>query len=138
MVHELGLTGSVSVEGPVPNSEVLVALRSARGLLFTSLRDTSSSQMLEAAAMGTPTVSLRHAGVRGLDYWYPASAGWGAAARSGTTAVRSLAHSLKQCLSASPDQWLEKSRASIELASLQTWDAKGDRMADTYHRMLST
>ena len=72
----------IHVPGGVDHRAVMQSLGTARALLFTSLRDTSSSQMLDAMSAGTPCVLLRHAGVRGLDLWYPAESGWVARASS--------------------------------------------------------
>jgi len=133
----LGLDGSIELRGRVAQPAVLAALRSSRGLLFTSLRDTSSSQILEACASGTPSVSLRHAGVNGLDLWYPRNAGWAAEAQSWRGAIRNLSRAIVSCLTAPDDEWAIRSGRCIDIASGQTWHVKADRMAQVYLSLLS-
>jgi glycosyltransferase involved in cell wall biosynthesis len=58
--------------GQLAWSEVRELLDSAKVLLFTSLRDSSGVQLLEAAARGVPIVALR---LHGAGEWVPPSAG---------------------------------------------------------------
>jgi len=137
LAGQLGVPDSVLVPGRVPQPAVVSALRSGRGLLFTSLRDTSSSQILEACASGTPSVSLRHPGVNGLDLWYPRNAGWAAEAKSWRGAIRNLSHAIVACLNAPEDEWAMRSARCTDIASRQTWAVKADRMARTYLSLMS-
>jgi len=63
LAGKLGLDGSIELPGRVSQPEVVAALRSRRGLLFTSLRDTSSTQILEACA--SAPIHRRVSGVGG-------------------------------------------------------------------------
>jgi glycosyltransferase involved in cell wall biosynthesis len=137
LAGELGLTGRIELPGRVPQPTVVAALRSSRGLLFTSLRDTSSTQMLEACASGTPSVSLRHPGVNGLDLWYPQNAGWAAEAKSWRGAIRSLSSAIVACLNAPDNEWAIRSARCTEIADGQTWEVKANRMAQTYLSLMS-
>ena len=137
LARELGLDRSIELPGRVPQPAVAAALRSSRGLLFTSLRDTSSTQMLEACASGTPSVSLRHTGVNGLDLWYPRNAGWAAEAKSWRGAIRNLSAAIVACLNAPEDEWAIRAGRCTDIASGQTWEVKADRMAQVYLSLLS-
>lgn len=137
LAHELGVTDNVQLPGRVPQPAVVAALRSSRGLLFTSLRDTSSTQMLEACASGTPSVSIRHPGVSGLDLWYPRNAGWAAEATSWRGAIRNLSSEIVACLNAPESEWAIRSDRCTDLASGQTWEVKADRMAQVYLSLMS-
>ena len=135
--RQLGVADSVLLAGRVPQPAVVAALRSSRGLLFTSLRDTSSTQILEACASGTPSVSLRHPGVNGLVLWYPRNAGWAAEAKSSRGAIRNLSSAIVACLNAPDDEWAIRSARCTEIASGQTWEVKANRMAQLYLSMMS-
>ena len=137
LAGKLGLDGSIELPGRVSQPEVVAALRSRRGLLFTSLRDTSSTQILEACASGTPSVSLRHPGVNGLDLWYPRNAGWAAEAKSWGGAIRNLSSAIVACLNAPDNEWAIRSGRCTDIASGQTWEAKADRMAQIYLSLMS-
>jgi glycosyltransferase involved in cell wall biosynthesis len=55
---DLVASGAVRFAGRLPWDEAQEVLASARVHLFTSVRDSSSAQTLEAAALGVPTVAL--------------------------------------------------------------------------------
>ena len=55
---DLVASGAVRFAGRLPWDEAQELLASARVHLFTSVRDSSSAQTLEAAALGVPTVAL--------------------------------------------------------------------------------
>jgi glycosyltransferase involved in cell wall biosynthesis len=127
----------IHVPGGVDHHTVMQSLGSARALLFTSLRDTSSSQMLDAMSAGTPCVSLRHAGVRGLDLWYPAESGWVARANTWGSAAQTLSQAIAESLTADESVWSHKSEAGRAIAHRQTWTAKADRAIDWYATLLA-
>lgn len=56
-VHELGLEGRVTLAGPVPHREALIAIHDADALVQTSIGfETQGLTPFEAAILGTPTV----------------------------------------------------------------------------------
>lgn len=136
LTERLGLERGVVLPGRVPQPTVEAALRSSRGLLFTSLRDTSSTQILEACASGTPSVSLRHPGVMGLDLWYPREAGWSAEAGSWGRAIGGLSQAIAACMNAPEGAWTARSERCLSLAEGHTWAAKADRMVGVYRSLL--
>ncbi|MEI2619740.1 MAG: glycosyltransferase family 4 protein [Candidatus Nanopelagicales bacterium] len=62
LVHALGISHRVRFLGSLPWNQAQEVLASATVHLFTSVRDSSSAQTLEAAALGIPTVTLALAG----------------------------------------------------------------------------
>ena len=137
-VRRAGLGGSVHSVGAVSRQEVVARLETARGLLFTSLRDTSSSQILEAMSVGTPAVSLRHRGVQGLDTWYPRILGWSAAAGTWRGAVAALSAEMVACIGSPRDVWTHKSDSSRAAARQHMWTTKVERALQTYGHLLES
>jgi len=69
---DLGVDSGVRFLGEVPWEEVIPHYDAAEAFLFTSLRDSSGVQLLEAGARGLPFVSPEHHGARD---WLPPEAG---------------------------------------------------------------
>ena len=66
-VERLGLTEDVQLLGRVPWDDMRRLYDSASVFLFTSLRDSSGSQFLEALGRGLPAVALDHHGIGDVD-----------------------------------------------------------------------
>ncbi len=64
LVHDLGISHRVRFLGSLPWVQAQEVLAGSTAHLFTSVRDSSSAQTLEAAALGVPTVTLALAGAR--------------------------------------------------------------------------
>jgi glycosyltransferase involved in cell wall biosynthesis len=60
--RQLGLGSCVQFGGQTPRAETLARMRRAHLLVFPSLRDSGSSAVAEALAMGLPVLALRLAG----------------------------------------------------------------------------
>lgn len=60
--RELGIAEMVDFLGKQPREEVWDRMRLARGLIFSSVRDTSGNVVLEAMGLGCPVVCFRHQG----------------------------------------------------------------------------
>ncbi len=63
MVQRLGLEEDVELLGRVPWPDMTSLYDAATAFLFTSLRDSSGSQFLEALGRGLPAVALDHHGI---------------------------------------------------------------------------
>jgi glycosyltransferase involved in cell wall biosynthesis len=59
----LGLNKQIEFRGQLTREQVWDRMRSSRGLIFTSIRDTSGNAALEAMALSTPVVCFNHQGV---------------------------------------------------------------------------
>lgn len=66
LARELGVEDDIRFWGRVPHNDVPRMLREADIFLFTSLRDTFPTVVLESMALGLPVVSLNHHGLRTL------------------------------------------------------------------------
>jgi glycosyltransferase involved in cell wall biosynthesis len=62
-VIELGLEKEVEFQGSLPREQLWERVRTARGLVFSSVRDTSGNAVLEAMALACPVLCFRHQGV---------------------------------------------------------------------------
>jgi glycosyltransferase involved in cell wall biosynthesis len=65
-IDDLGIANAVDHRGRIPFAEVQVAYRTHDVLLFTSLRDSTGAQILEAMAAGLPVVALDQSGAAAL------------------------------------------------------------------------
>jgi len=72
LARSLGLSRRVQFRGAVPWLDLVQAYDQSGVLLFTSIRDTTGVQLLEAGSRGLPIVAINHQGVR--DY-VPRAAG---------------------------------------------------------------
>jgi glycosyltransferase involved in cell wall biosynthesis len=63
LAHRLGVAEAIEFRGLLPREEVFAACDDADVFLMTSLRDSSSTQTLEAWARGLPVVHLGHHGI---------------------------------------------------------------------------
>ncbi|MFE5484022.1 glycosyltransferase family 4 protein [Streptomyces sp. NPDC056527] len=63
LASRLGVSAAVDFRGRLPRDEVFAACDDADAFVMTSLRDSSSTQTLEAWARGLPVVHLGHHGI---------------------------------------------------------------------------
>ncbi len=61
--RELGLDEQINFQGSLPREQLWDRVRTARGLVFSSVRDTSGNAALEAMALACPVLCFRHQGV---------------------------------------------------------------------------
>jgi glycosyltransferase involved in cell wall biosynthesis len=130
LVTALGLDGSVELLGPLPWPEVRELMDAADCFVFSSLRDSFGGQCLEAAARGLPLAVFNHHGAGEL---LP-----DAATRKARVDVPDLAGELAEAMLevvADPVCWRAMSRAAVEWAAQQTWDAKASAIAPIYARV---
>lgn len=126
-VSDLGIE-DVELLGRVPWTEMRRLYDSASVFLFTSLRDSSGSQFLEALAQGVPAVALDHHGIGDLDV--------GGAAikvplpRDPDRLPADLAAALDRVLR--DPRWEERSADATRWASGHTWPAKAAAATAVY------
>ena len=128
-IAEVGAEDRISLLGRLPNSEVLRLMATARGLVFSSLRDTFGGVCLEAAAAGTPVITVEHAGVRGLHNWIPRQSMWTQRAASQAQFVAALSQGMVRALTCAPAEWSTRSALIWDFAANNSWEERGDRMA---------
>jgi glycosyltransferase involved in cell wall biosynthesis len=131
-VAEHGLGDRVVLHGWIPWDEAQAVLVSSDVMLFTSLRDTFSNQLLEAAAAGLPLVALDLHGVASLvpedtAVKVPFST-------PGETAV-GLADALITVLS-DAERRAAMSRAALRFSAQETFPRRAERMTQIYRGLL--
>jgi glycosyltransferase involved in cell wall biosynthesis len=130
----LGVSNWVDWLGQVPWRSAIDAMDAAHALVFTSLRDSSGAQLLEAMARGLPVNTLDHQGA--ADH-VPDGAG----IKIPVTTPRRLVHELASTIG---NVWLSRSKLAAlsenaaKWAATQTWDMKAARMEAVYCRVVGT
>lgn len=126
---DLAAARLVTFTGALPWRDAMDILRLARVHLFTSVRDTFGAQVIEAAALGVPTVGLDLAGLHSL---------------SGNSAVElvsplpaeslpgRIAGALTQVLSEDRATWESRRRSALVYAGSLTYRNKADTYLNLY------
>ena len=131
-VKRLRLDEDVQLLGHVPWDEIRGLYDSASVLLFTSLRDSSGAQFLEALGRGLPAVALDHHGIADADV--------GPAALK--VALPPDPHELPGRLASAletilcDDEWESRSAAAVKWAAEHTWPAKAAAATQIYHEVV--
>jgi glycosyltransferase involved in cell wall biosynthesis len=132
-VGRLGLAADVDLLGTVPWDTVRELCDSASAFLFTSLRDSSGSQFLEALGRGLPAVALDHHGIGDTDT--------GSAAIKVALSARpqelpgALGRALRTVLT--DDQWEMRSAAGVKWAAEHVWAAKAQAASQIYREIVT-
>lgn len=130
-VAELGLTGDVDLLGRVPWPKLAELYTSASLFLFCSLRDSSSSQFLEAMGKGLPAVTLDLHGM--ADVKVGIAAEKVPVTRSPDELPGQLAGAMRTVVTA--DDWEARSAAAIEWASEHTFPSKAAAASRIYQEV---
>jgi len=133
-VERLDLAEDVQLLGRVPWTDIRHLYDSASVFLFTSLRDSSGSQFLEALSRGLPAVALDHHGIGDADVG-PAALKVALPQRPRNLAGR-LASALKTILC--DHEWELRSAAGINWAAGNVWPAKATAATQIYQEILET
>jgi glycosyltransferase involved in cell wall biosynthesis len=131
-VDRLGLTEDVQLLGRVPWQDIKHLYDSASVFLFTSLRDSSGSQFLEALGRGLPAVALDHHGIGDLDVG-PAALKV-ALPRNPDDLADRLASALQTVLC--DHQWELRSAAGVDWAAGNVWPAKAATATQIYREIV--
>ena len=132
LARDLGVADRVEFLGQVPYAQMPNLYRSADAFIFTSLRDSFGSQVLEAMASGLPVIGLNHQGVRAI---MPAEAGIKVEVTSPERTVAGLGEAMMR-LAASPDERMRMAGAAWEFARRQTWSRRAAEMCQLYRKIL--
>lgn len=98
----------------------------AEAFVFTSLRDTSGTGLVEAAAAGAPIIGVNHQGASDL---VCSGAGIPISVGSPRETIDEIRMAIER-LATSPDLWLQMSRQSQEVARKLAW---ANRVGDSEH-----
>jgi glycosyltransferase involved in cell wall biosynthesis len=133
MVEHLGLTEDVQLLGRVPWDDIKGLYDSASVFLFTSLRDSSGSQFLEALSRGLPAVALDHHGIGDVEVG-PAALKVALPPRPRDLPGR-LASALQTILC--DHEWELRSAAGVDWAAGHVWPAKATAATQIYREIVS-
>ena len=132
-VERLGIADDVELMGRVPWNTVNQLCDSASVFLFSSLRDSSGSQFLEAMGKGLPAVALDLHGIGDVKV--------GIAAEKVELTERpgdlhgQIAEALRKVLTG--DDWSERSAAGVKWAAQHVWPAKAAAASQIYEEITS-
>ncbi len=129
---ELGIAENVEWLGRLPHEEALQQYHWADLLVFSSLRDTTGTVMLEAFAHGLPVICLDHQGAHDI---VTEESGIKIPVSTPQGVIEALSHAIAAC---SQDREMvdRKSEAALERAKHFLWDRQGERMAEIYSQVL--
>lgn len=132
MVQRLGLSEKVNVLGQVPYKQMFDLFAQSDVFLFTSLRDSMGSVVLEAMSTGLPVVALDH---QGAAVAVTPETGIKVAVTNPQQTVADLAEAIDR-LAADPALRRQKSEAVIASSSDNTWVRRAEKMSQWYEEVL--
>lgn len=128
-----GLAGRVDFLGAVPFERMTALFREADAFLFTSLRDSSASVVLEAMAQGLPILALGH---QGVGFFLADDAGIKVPVTSPRETVEGLARGIRR-LAASPTERARMGVAAWTFARSESWELRAAKMSSWYDELLA-
>jgi glycosyltransferase involved in cell wall biosynthesis len=132
-LDELGITDIVDRPGHVPLGSVREAYRRSDALLFTSLRDSTGAQLLEAMAAGLPVIALDHSSASVL---VDRTRGLLVEPGDATGTVSGFAAAIVQLAN---DRGLRGrlGQGGLQYAQTQTWSQEAAQMTQIYGSVIS-
>ena len=131
-IEKNNLTDSVFLLDRVIWSELLDLMTISKCLLFTSHRDSFGSQILEAAARGTPSVT--HSGIAALE-WINKSSVFFQSSKNKLGEMADLTESLFTCMALNEEQWLSSSKAALDFAKRHSSSIKRQELMKHYQEL---
>jgi len=131
-VAELGLRESVQLHGHVDWSTLPAQLDRSRVLLISSLRESASSQMLEALGRGVPIVGINQHGVAAF---LPTDCGHLVEVGERAPVTTELAASLASILDLSDSDWSKVSARARAAADHMAWPEKAAELLGTFKKL---
>jgi glycosyltransferase involved in cell wall biosynthesis len=128
LTRKLGVSDRVEFLGQAPWTAMPLLFRSADAFLFTSLRDSMGSVVMEAMSQALPIITLDHQGVAGL---VPDEAGIKAPVITPAVTVAALAEGIRR-LATAPETRLKMGAAGWNYARAQTWERRAVEMTQWY------
>ena len=124
----LKLADKVQFLGQIPWHEMSHLYRSADAFLFTSLRDSFGTQVLEAMGHSLPILTLDH---QGVGTFVPSEAGIKVRVTSPQQTVANLAEGIRR-VALCPEERLKMGEAAHAFARTQTWERRAEQMSKLY------
>lgn len=131
--NDLNLGQSVQFLGQVPWQEMPRLYQRADAFLFTSLRDSFGTQVLEAMGHGLPILTLDH---QGVGTFVPPEAAIKIPVDSPRQTIAALANGIRQ-LALDPQKGLKVGEAARAFASTQTWEKRAQLMSEIYEEVVA-
>lgn len=135
MIQDRNLQCKVFWKGSrLTETELRRAYAEHDAMLFTSLRDSFGSQVLEAMAMGVPIITLD---LHGAHDWVPDDASLKVVVGSPTETVRNLASAIEKYALLPPAARSQMSMHAWKFAKTQSWAARAEFCERLYKEVLS-
>lgn len=132
-MRALELEHTVQFLGPVAYERMPALFRGADAFVFTSLRDSFGSVVLEAMSYGLPIVSLDH---QGVGAFVPDAAGIKVPVSTPAEVVEALAAAIEKIARCTPCR-LVMGAAALERARQETWAYRVARLTSLYDEVIS-
>ncbi|MGH9916847.1 MAG: glycosyltransferase family 4 protein, partial [Pyrinomonadaceae bacterium] len=132
VTKQYGLHSKVDFIGTVPHEKMDRLFSSVDAFLFTSLRDSFGSVVLEAMAHELPVITLNH---QGVGTFVPDTAGIKVPVTTPEETVRELANAIRH-LALFPQERMKAGMAALEFANKQTWERRTSQMEQWYGGIL--
>ena len=129
----LGLERKTEFLGKVPWGEMPGVYQQADAFLFTSLRDSFGTQVLEAMGQGLPILTLDH---QGAGTFVPPAAGIKISVTTPRETVLGIAEGIRW-LARNPERRREMGEAGRAFARTQTWEKRAEWMTKLYEEVIS-
>ena len=129
----LNLGSKVEFLGQVPWNEMSRLYQNADAFLFTSLRDSFGTQVLEAMGHSLPILTLDH---QGVGTFVPSEAGIKVPVTSPQQTVSDLAEGIRR-VALCHEERLKMGEAARAYARTQTWERRAERMSELYEEVLA-
>jgi glycosyltransferase involved in cell wall biosynthesis len=131
--ERLNVGARVQFLGEIPWSEMSPLYQRADALLFTSLRDSFGTQVLEAMGHGLPILALDH---QGVGTFIPPEAGIKVPVTSPQQTVKELGDGIRR-LALYPQERLKMGEAARSFARTQTWEKRAERISEIYEQVVA-
>jgi glycosyltransferase involved in cell wall biosynthesis len=131
-VAELGLRDCVQLHGHVDWATLPGHLDRSRVLLISSLRESASSQMLEALGRGVPIVGINQHGVAAF---MPTDCGHLVDIGERAAVTTELAASLARIMDLSDSEWSKVSARARAAADHMAWPEKAAALLATFKKL---
>jgi glycosyltransferase involved in cell wall biosynthesis len=131
-VTELGLTEQIQLHGHVDWNTLPAQLDRSRVLLISSLRESASSQMLEALGRGVPIVGINQHGVAAF---MPKDSGHLVEVADRTQVSADIAAALAKILNLSDPEWSNLSVCARKAAETMTWPEKASGLLTSFNKL---
>lgn len=132
LASRLGVAERIRWLGWIPHKEALEQYSWADLFVFTSLRDTFPTVILEAFSSGLPVVALNHQGMKDI---VTLETGFKLAVESPEQVSSDLARTIAG-LRGDREAWERMSAAAVARAEKFLWPRLGEQMAEIYQRVL--